>query len=204
MYLNIEFPRRIALGAVRSPWWATSIAQTQAGFEQRNGDWTNARHEYDVSLAVRDASDYTEVLAHFHQARGQLHSFGFKDFLDYRVEQSNGVLLPLGGGIWQLAKQYGAGDAAYVRPITRPAGVVVYVSGVPESFPIDLTTGRVDLGGESPQPAPDALAWSGQFLVPVRYGIERMPAQAINRRAGTGGPLLVQVDGIQLVEVREA
>lgn len=207
-YVDLEFPRRIALGAMREPGWNTTLTANFGGFEAANQNWVNAKHRYDISLAIRTARDYEAVLDHFHSVRGRSRSFPFKDFLDYRVEAGRGVLVDNNespAGDYQLAKRYGTGSNRWERYITRPTSVTVYVTtlgsttDITGSCEIDLATGRVTIGiGIDPEF--DVLSWSGQFVVPVRYDADSLTAVAEDRQPG--GDLLVRCDSIVLTEVR--
>ena len=207
-FADLEFPRRIAMGAMREPSWSTTLVENFGGYENANRNWVNAKHAYDVSLAVRTETDYKLVLTHFHSVRGRWKAFPFKDFLDYRCEQSEGELIDNGdspAGDYQLVKRYGSGDELWQRRITRPAaGVVVYRTraGVVTvaSATVSLTTGRVTVTGHQ---AGDTYAWSGQFFVPCRYGSDRLPSVAVDRKS-EAGELLVRCDSISIVEVRES
>jgi uncharacterized protein (TIGR02217 family) len=143
-WLPIEFPKRISMGAISTPIWEVSISVNQGQYEQRNLIASSARHEYDVSQAVRNKTDYAEVVNHFHMARGRLHSFPFKDPVDNRVEQSQGVL-ELRNGTFQAYKRYGTGQHAYSRKITRikEGTAAVYSSGTPVTADVDSDTGEV-------------------------------------------------------------
>lgn len=214
IYVDTEFPRRIALGAQRRAGWKTDIAAARSGFESANQNWMRARHSFDVSFAVRTAADYDAITQHFHTMRGRLKAFPFLDVLDYRVEASNGILIDSGESptTYQLAKRYGTGGDAYSRPITRPisgtpiiyrlrTGTTTVITG---SCTISTTTGIVTIGGGVYLPG-DVLSWSGQFYVPCRFDTDELPALIVNRRPGTTdyGDLLVQCDSIHVVEMRE-
>lgn len=215
IYVDIEFPRRIALGAQRRAGWKTGMATTGAGFENANQDWERARHRFDVSFAVRTAADYSAITEHFHSMRGRFKAFPFMDVLDYRVEASNGVLIDDGDSPttgYQLAKRYGTGGDAYYRPITRPisgtpiiyrlrAGNTTVITG---SCTISTTTGIVTIAGGVYLPG-DVLSWSGQFYVPCRYDTDELPALIVNRKPGTTdyNDLWVQCEAIPIFEVRE-
>jgi uncharacterized protein (TIGR02217 family) len=208
-WIGVEFPPRIAMGTTCEPGWLVRVVTTRQGNEQRNLEWSNAKHRYDAGLAVRTAADYQVVLAHFHTARGRTHSWPLRDPLDHRCEQSAGVVQQSAGGSpqgLQLFKRYGSGAYAYDRKITRPkqGTVAVVLGGVPKTEGVDWTldydTGELTFNGAAP---PASLAWSGQFYVPCRYDIDRLPARFIDRRPGESGDLLVQVDGITIVEVQE-
>lgn len=195
---------------MRNPGWSTTIGATFGGYESANQNWSNARHEFDVSLAIRNETDYAVVLAHFHQMRGRAHYFPFKDFLDYRVEQSQGVLLDDYDSpttAYQLAKRYGSGAYVYDRKITRPFNVAVYrvragvTTVITGSVTVSTTTGRLTAPITGHQTG-DQYQWSGQFYVPCRYGLDKLPSVAVDRQAG-GGELLVRCDSIPLIEFRE-
>lgn len=201
MYLTEPFPECISFGAVRAPVFLTQITETTSGQEQRNRNWTRVRHRFDVSFAVRTASDYVLLAMHFMQANGRFNTFGIKDFLDFTVNEADGVVIEEEDGSLQLYKRYGSGPVAYLRKITKPdAGGQLFDNGSPAvGLSIELGTGKV-LGGSSATDAAE-LSWSGTFLVPARYDIDELPSQVVNR--GDGGELLVSVTSIPVIEVKE-
>lgn len=212
-WVDIPFPPRIALGAQRRPRWNTTIVQVQSGRESSNQNWSRVRHQFDVSLAVRTASDYDEVVQHFHSVRGRAKAFPFRDAVDYRVEASRGILLDDYDSpttAYQLAKTYGTGADRYDRRITRPKGgtVAVYrlrgatTTDITSSCTISTTTGLVSITG-GVVIGGDVLSWSGQFYVPCRYDTDELPSIVVNRNPGAAGELLVQCDSIPIVEIRE-
>jgi uncharacterized protein (TIGR02217 family) len=216
-FVDIEFPRRIALGAQRFPGWKTALVQTSSGFESADQQWSKARHRFDLSLAVRVASDYDAVLDHFHSVRGRARAFPFRDILDYKVEAVRGVLLDDGDSPttgYHLGKRYGTGDAAYFRRITRPATGTVAIYRLRGATTTNITGsstityGTATAGGGwvtftgGTIHAGDVLSWSGQFFVPCRYDTDELPSSIVNRRPG-GGELLVQCDSIPVCEVRD-
>jgi uncharacterized protein (TIGR02217 family) len=204
-YIDAPFPERIAFGAESVPEWSTSIAENAGGYQFANQNWRYAQHTFDVSLSVRVATDYRLVRAHFHQVRGRAYTFGFKDFLDFEASTSEGVLELVTGAIYQMGKRY-AGANPYDRKITRPVAATLAFfrtrASVTTSISptVDATTGRVTVAGHMDG---DTYAWSGQFLVPVRYSSDRLPGAVVNKEPGSGGELYVQVDSIVLAEDRE-
>lgn len=211
-YVDVPFPPRIAMGAQRHAGWKTVVVQTGSGDESTNQQWSKARHRFDVSFAVRTATDFAVVQAHHHMMRGRAKKFPFRDAVDYRVEASNGVLVDSEGSptLYQLAKSYGTGGDRYDRRITRPrtgyvsifrtrAGVTTDISG---SSSVSFTTGEVTITPGTVIVG-DALAWAGQFWVPCRYDTDELPSITVNRRGGADGELLVTCDSIPLCEVRE-
>lgn len=205
-WITTEFPRRIAMGMLCEPSWSVSVASLNNGDEQRNLNWTQTRHTYDASLAVRNETDYADVLKHFHMARGRFHTFPLKDPVDYRVQQSQGVIRldqDDSPSTPQLYKQYGTGTYAYYRRITRPKqGTLTLVSGGSPltegvDYTIDYDTGAVTTGV-----AIAGITWTGEFYVPCRYDMDKLPSRVVDRN-GSHGELLIEASSIILVEVRE-
>ena len=216
---DLEFPRRIALGAQRRPRWETELVQTRGGHVLTLSDWRDALHEYDVSFAVRVAADYDLIVQHFHGARGRRHTFPFRDPLDYKVVASRGLIIDADGDspttAFQLVKQYGSGTTKWQRPITRPSTgtLAVYrlrggsTTDITASTTIDYTTGQVTFSGGVYLPGSgDVLSWSGEFWVPCRYAEDSLPAVIVDKRAGSRSDLsglLVRCDSIKILEDRE-
>lgn len=204
-WLDVPFPKRIAMGVRCEPGWDVSVIGVLSGAESRNLNWQDARHEYDAAQAVGTETEYRIVLEHFHMARGMLHKFALKDPLDHDAEPDQGIVLQSDDSppVLQLHKQYGAGSLSYERKITRlvPGSVQVFNSDVladPGDYTLDDDTGEIVFAGG----VAANLSWAGEFYVPVRYDINKLPARAVNRR-GADGELLVSLDSLPLVEVRE-
>lgn len=208
-FVDIEFPRRIAFHATAEAQWSTGLTSLLSGFETTNQNWSQTRHAYDVGLAVRTASDYLLVKTHFHAMRGRAKSFPFLDPIDFKVSQADGVLTASGSD-WQMFYRYGSGDGAYDRKITRPRTGTVAVfrtrsgvtSNVTGSATITYTTGIVAISGDADG---DTYAWSGEFFVPCRYDVDRLPGAIIDKQPpGRDAPeLLVACDSIPMLEVLE-
>lgn len=209
-FVDIEFPRRIAFHARAEAQWNTAVTAMLSGFEATNQNWAQTRHAYDAGLAIRTASEYLQVKTHFHAMRGRAKSFPFLDPIDHEVSQAAGVLTASGSD-WQMFYRYGTGDGVYDRKITRPhtgtiavfrtrSGVTTNVTG---SATITYTTGIVAITGDVDG---DTYAWSGEFFVPCRYDIDRLPGAIIDKQPqGRQNPeLLVDCDSIPLLEVRES
>lgn len=214
IYVAIEFPEHIALGAMSAPGWNTTVVQTYGGWENTVQRWEDIRHFYDISFAIRDLSDFAAVRSHFNQVRGRAKSFPFKDFLDYEATQSNGQVLTLAGatisgdGTYYLHKRYGSGADLYDRRITRPdspvavwrtrSAVTTNITGAGAT--VTYTTGAVAITGHL---SGDTYTWSGTFKVPCRYDTDKLEARAIDKEPGPDGELLVSCQSIPVAEVRE-
>lgn len=143
-FIPVEFPWCLAMGAVGTPEWMTSVGANQGGFEKRNQVWQDVKYSYDVSTAVRSRADYHLVLSHFNEVRGRLNTFPFKDPLDFEVDESNGMAYYVSPGVYQLAKRYGSVDP-YLRKISRPFGASVSMGT------LDANTGLVSVAAEQTQ-----------------------------------------------------
>jgi len=207
------FPEFISFGSQADPTWSTEIVETVSGRETSIQNWSDARHRYDVAMAITKASDYQAVRAHFHLVRGRANGFLFNDPLDYAATAVNGKLLSAAGaaiaadGTYQLFKRYGSGAAAYDRKITRPDSPIQVLRTrsssttniVGAGATVSYTTGTVAITGHA---SGDTYAWVGTFKVPVRYDTDRLPGAIVNRQPG-GGQLFVSVQSIPVVEIRE-
>jgi uncharacterized protein (TIGR02217 family) len=201
-WLDIPFPPRIAFGIECDPEWQTVIATTASGYESRNLNWSQARHSYDASFAIRTAADHAEVREHFHMARGRTHSWPLLDPTDHECALSDGVVTEPTPGTFQLHKRYGSGAYAYDRKITRPFDVSIYLSSVllgESDYELDEATGLVTIADSDADVA--TLTWTGQFYVPCRYDTARLPVRLETR--GANDAYLVRSEGIPIVEVRE-
>ena len=204
-YLAVTFPPRIAMGAARDANWSTTTVRTFGGHVKRNANWSRAQHQWDLSFAIRNTSDYRDVVEHFHQVRGQAYTFRFKDYLDFECAAADSACTLVSGDVYQIGKRYGSTNP-WVRKITRPKSpIVVYRtrSGVTSTISpvsIDYQTGRVTVSGHA---SGDVYTWSGEFDVPCRYASDTLPGVITNREPGPAGEHLVDCPSILIEEVFE-
>lgn len=132
-----RFPEDISYGAVGGPGYLTDVTTVNSGYEFRTQVWSQARSVYDVSHSARTAAQHTTLLNFFRAANGRTHGFRFKDWLDYTVTTSNGVLATgVGTGVpsYQLCKKYVTGSQTEYRAIYKPVAAsptpVVYRNAV--------------------------------------------------------------------------
>lgn len=147
-----RFPSGIGFGAQGGPEYQTGIVTVNSGFESRNVDWAVARARYDVGLRVMSQADTNAIVAFFRSMKGRAYGFRFKDWSDYQVDVTTGVLTKLAPGTWQLAKQYAAGALQEIRATRKPvSGTVVYYRGgvaqlaglAAGNYALDTTTGII-------------------------------------------------------------
>ncbi len=206
---DVLFPIAISFGATGGPERRNEIVELMSGRETRNARFSQSRRRYDAGTGLRSVDDLYDVLAFFEARRGSLHAFRFADPFDRtssRPEaQPSPLDQPLGSGdgataTFQLAKTYGEGEDAHVRPVTKPvaSSVKIAVDGAEaaegEAFTVDAATGIVTFL-EGHVPALGAVLTAGfAFHVPVRFDTERIEASLASFRAGA-------VPTIPLVEV---
>lgn len=193
-----QLPSCIEYGIDVMPWWHVDMISLSDGRESPNLQWSQSRHEYELSFHSTNPVDYHAAKAHYNKARGMLKVWPFIDPLDNTVDLSEGRAIEVASG-YQAVKRYGSGADQYDRRITRPFDAAVYESGVlAPGITIDPDTGLfVGLGSGVD---PSLISWAGRFYVPVRYDIDRLPG-TISSRTGEG--YFVQSSGIRIVEVKE-
>lgn len=204
---RVRFPLDVALGAHGGPERLTDIVTLSSGAEQRNSRWANSRRRYNAGYGVKSRADMQAVLAFFEERRGRLHSFLWRDGLDFSSNGGSATPTPLDQAIgvgdgaatqFQLTKIYGASFDPYLRPISKPvAGSVrVAVAGaeLATGFAVDTLTGVVSF---SAAPASGAAITAGfLFDVPVRFDTDRLDIELSSFDAAAAA-------AIPLIEVNE-
>ena len=203
---DVLFPAAVSFGATGGPERRVEIVQLTSGREQRNARLRHSRRHYDAGTGVRSLSDLYEIMDFFEARRGSLHGFRFRDPFDMKSCRPDGAVgardqrIGTGDGagrVFQLAKTYGVGADAYVRPIRKvlAGSVRVAVAGVESAanrFAVDWATGLVTL---VQAPALGAAVTAGfEFHVPVRFDTERIAISLTAFKAG-------QIPSIPLIEV---
>ena len=122
--LNLVFPEDISYGAISTTQFSTTKTITQSGFEQVIANWKHFLKNYDVSHNVKTEDQVKILTALFNQVRGPLHSFLFKDPVDFKIFLDEGVFNEekndkKGLKILQLYKKYSFSSTynAYYRKI---------------------------------------------------------------------------------------
>lgn len=206
---EVRFPLAIGFNARGGPERRTEIVTLGSGAEERNARWALSRRKYDAGPGVRSLADLAIVVSFFEERRGRLFGFRFRDPLDASSAAPGLATTPrdqtigVGDGTtaaFQLAKTYGTGDTAYIRPIAKPVlgSVRIAVAGVElaagMAWEIDTATGNVTFA-PGHLPAAGALITAGfAFDVPVRFDNDQFTVNFDGFRAG-------EVPSIPLVEI---
>jgi len=196
-----------ALGASGGPERRVDIVTLGSGAEARNTPWAHGRRRYDIGGAVRTLDQMHELIAFFEARRGKLHGFRFRDPFDFKscapsaTPTANDQILGAGDGervTFSLLKAYGAGETAYLRPISKPVAgsALVAIDGAPlapGAFTVASESGIVTLDAA---PVAGAVVSAGFiFDTPVRFDIDRLDLSIDGFGAG-------HAVAIPLVEVR--
>lgn len=186
-----------AYGWQGGPEGDTEVVALRNRHERRNAIGSRMRHRYSLPFQNILRADYLAYLKAAHLAmRGRTHSFLVKDWLDFAAVTEALGSAPAGSTAVQLVKAYGFGPATFERLITKPvAGAVVYQAGVAKAGTLDTDTGLF-----TPATAwteGQALTWSGEFRVPVRFDNDFLPFSIDN---ASGGQHIVN-GSVDLIEV---
>ncbi len=205
MFHNLAiFPEDINFGVSGGPAFLTSINKSKSKFEQRNVEWDQPNHTFDVAHAIMDNTKFETVLSFFMAREGKAYSFRFRDWTDYKVvggvcsRAPSGVPSDTedGDGVetqFILRKQYTSFGVTKQRLIQRPriggstiygtqqafnvyVNAVAYVKdgGGGTGFTLDESTGVVTFNV-----APGvglSITWDGEFDTPVRFAQDRFAA----------------------------
>lgn len=193
---DVRLPDDVEQGATGGPSFQTTILPLSSGGEQRNIDWGEVRHDWQLAYGIQTKQDFDITRAFFFARRGQANSFRFKDWSDYSLTDE---IQGLGDGVnatFQLIKTYeSSGPAPYIRRLTRPvASTVVWkVNGVVRS----ATANPLGVYVLSSVPANGTIVTATcEFDTPVRFNIDKFGLSLAQAEAGSIGSLPV-------IEVRE-
>lgn len=195
---DVRLPDEVERGAMGGPSFKTTVLGMSSGHEQRNLDWSEHRHRWDVAYGIETKSGYSSVKAFYNARRGRGHGFRFKDWGDYQVGSSVGpVIETIGVGTgaqtaFQITKTYEAsGPDPYIRRITRPVSgtVRVFKDAVEQfaGFTVNVSTGVITFSV-----APGAAVVIGvicEFDVPVRFDTDQFNLELTWEEAGSIGSL---------------
>lgn len=163
----------VSLQTVGGRQFNTGIVSTVAGFEKRNINWAQSRGRWEFGDRIVLQSELDALIDHFETVAGKAVGFRFKDWSDYRVKVTQGVMQKITDTTYQLKKSYGG---SRVKTITKPVSIHVFKNGIETSaFTFDNTTGIVTF-----TVAPlvtDVLSWSGEFDLPARFDSDQLQSR---------------------------
>jgi len=203
---NIRFPLSFGFGASGGPSRRIDITPLASGAEHRNASHANSRRRYNAGAGVKSIDEIYELIEFFEARIGQLHSFRFRDPLDYKSCKPDDDISPtdeiIGTGDaetqnFHLIKTYFDAAGIYKRRITKPVleTVKIALNGteIPASgFSVDELKGIITF---TAPPPPEASITAGfEFDVAVRFDTEQLDVSLEAFGAG-------QAINIPLIEV---
>lgn len=194
-FIDLRFPVDIRYGFTGGPAYKVDVGGSDNGEEQRSLRWTEPLYEYTADLQRFDVN-LEELQAFFRIMKGRYHTFRFKDWLDYRADESYLGTADGTNTVFQLRKTYQAGSYFEYRTITKPVAdsVVVKDNGaVVTALTIDYSTGVVTF--DAAPANGNVITASFDFDVHVRFDQDSLPIARNN-------PAAYDANGIKLIEVR--
>ncbi|KAA0920162.1 TIGR02217 family protein [Aquicoccus porphyridii] len=205
---EVRFPANLSFGSVGGPERRTDVVTLANGYEERNTPWAHARRRYDAGVSMRSLDDIEVLIAFFEARRGQMYSFRWKDWSDFKSCKMSAAPAYTDQEIavgdeattaFQLMKTYRSGEFTYVRPISKPVkgSVRVGIEGEEQQegvhYEVDETTGFVAFA--HPINMGMRITAGFEFDVPVRFDTDRIMTNVASFRAG-------DVPSVPVVEVR--
>jgi len=217
-YNSVIFPDDISYNSESTLRAETEVLSSDSGSENREALFPYPFHEYDLTYAIKTLDELYSVLSVFHVAKGRMHSFRFKDFVDYssaEPEDEGAREIPapsptdhtIGVGddyedSFQLRKVYTYSGVNSTRIITAPVAdtVRVAVDGVEQvndsntthPWSLDDSTGIITF--DAPPATGEIITAGFEFDVPVRFDVDVFPLTLVYHGIGSA-------DALRLVEV---
>ena len=203
---NARFPLSLAFGASGGPSRRTDIIRLASGAEHRNTPHAHSRRRYNAGAGVKSIDELYDLIEFFEARFGQLHSFRFRDPLDYKSCKPAEDISPTdqiigtGDGETQnfhLIKTYSDEAGEYNRRITKPVldTIRIALNGteiLASDFTVNELTGEVTFIVVPPQ---SAIITAGfEFDVTVRFDTDQLDVSLEAFGAG-------QAINIPLIEV---
>jgi uncharacterized protein (TIGR02217 family) len=194
---DVQLDEGIERGARGGPSFYTSIVGLSSGYEQRVGNWTYARQQWDIGYGIQNDVAFDAIRDFFYERRGRLRGFRFHDWSDDAA-----VAEAIGTGDtvetdFQLIKTYGSTNA-YTRPITRPvSGTVTFYENAIASSPQPSHVGKGlyrYAGGNEPAAVP--ITADFEFDLPARFDTDDFGLVLQLYNAGA-------IPNLPIVELRE-
>lgn len=204
-----RFPERIQLGSIGGPRWSTHRIVYGSGVMDRQANWAQPLHRYNISQTVQAADLLDEVHSFFMALQAGYGGFRLKDPFDHkscRYDQTPAAtdqVIGTGDGsdtTFQLVKSYTKGSSSIDRTILKPVSGTVRIAldGVEQGsgWSVDTTTGIVTFDTEPGTPEEPVTVTAGyEFDVPVTFEQDELPIVYL-------APNVLQITDLPLVELR--
>jgi uncharacterized protein (TIGR02217 family) len=181
-YLNAYLDECAAFGWTGGPEFKTRIRVLTNGRERRNADWAQGRHRYTLPFMNIGEEQYRAIRQMFETCRGMLHTFRYRDLLDYHADNEEFGIGTGATAEYQLSKLSQIDGVIYQREVYALAVMPVITSNHAPIVPsaVDLDRGKVVINAT----AGHVLRWTGNFDVWVRFNHDALPFSIDDRRGG--------------------
>jgi uncharacterized protein (TIGR02217 family) len=172
-YIDVKLSDKISQNSTVFIDFKTSVARLSNGKEVRKDILSAPLLRFQINLNIASEVQKDELISVFRLAKGQKHSFRFKDFSDFKA--TNQPLLKVSPNTLQLQKIYTFGEQNFSRLILKPVkkSVKLYSNGViisPSSYILNEQTGEVSIIGEFA-----SLSADFEFDTQVRFASDSLP-----------------------------
>lgn len=179
-----RFPEDISYGFSGGPTYSTLIGEVLSGDEDRSSLWENGRCEYEAAHGVKTQAQLKTLSIFFRNRKGRRIGFRVKDWVDYQVSVTEGILgTGVGNGTasYQLYKNYTDAGGTETRIIQKPVsgtvkcykdGTLLVEGGGAGQIAISYTTGIITFVAPYPTSS-NVLTWEGEFDVPCRFDTDK-------------------------------
>ena len=216
-FLDIQFPTDISYGAMGGPVFNTHIIETTSGNEQRNINWHTSLSEYNVGHLIKTRKQMEKVISFFRIMKGRAIGFRFKDWLDYKIENTPLIVKKISHYDSALdrnityfksniIKRYSINNNTYIRKITKPVQDSIILTAKTSTSSrtidiantiqsqIDFNTGEITLYDYQFNNYEELLC-SCEFDVPVRFNTDSIHASITDKDT-------FNIPNIKLKEIR--
>lgn len=189
--IDTPFPVDISYGSTSTVQYNTDVVTVTSGEETRNDNWVQNRNMYNAAFGIRDQIYLNQLIEFFHVAKGKLHVFLYKDWVDYsslgkdaiQGDLISSVDQPLGIGDdittdFQLIKRYQYSQYTD-REINKPVNGTLIIANdgflqtEGSDYTVDYDTGIIsfstppllDSGGGDPE----IITAGYEYWVPCRF-----------------------------------
>lgn len=198
---NVNFPSKLALGAIGGPVRNVNISQRNNGHESRNLAQYHSKRRFLIATPLMNINEGHELLAFFEARFGKAYSFRFKDPFDNKscvpefAISAQDQQIGIGNGAktqFQLVKNYGDYQRPIVLPKTHNVQIAIDGALIASNFYSVAEDGIVTL---QTAPSNNAIITAGfEFDCKVRFEIENL--EMVMEAKNT-----VRFNSIDLIEV---
>lgn len=198
---NVDFPSKLAIGAIGGPARNIKISQKNSGLESRNIAQYHSKRQFLIATPSMSINEGHELLGFFEARFGKAYSFRFRDPFDHKscapetAINAHDQEIGIGDGTktqFQLVKNYGEYQRPIFLPKTESVQIAINNMSINQNSYSVSENGLVTFNGAPPSNAQITAGF--EFDCKVRFDNENleMVMEAKN---------VVRFNTIELIEV---